>query len=180
MQETLEEEQQSRRGYVIRSLKARADAKRTFMERFADWMTKFFGSIFFLIVNAIWFVSWILINIGWVPGVEPFDPFPFGLLTMVVSLEAIILAIIVLISQNRAAKIAELREEVDLQINTFAEEEITKMIKLQLLLLKKNGVNVDNDPELSQMVRHLDSTDIEHRIEKQLSTEKHNHLPFNK
>lgn len=158
-----------RRRRVIKSLKAQADARRTPAERFADWLTDFFGTVGFLVLNAVWFVIWIILNMGWVPGIQPFDPFPFGLLTMVVSLEAIFLAIIVLISQNRAAKIADLREEIDLQINTMAEEEVTKMIQLQLKLLEKNGVILEEDYDLERMLRPLHSADIAHSLENQLN-----------
>lgn len=154
----------------VQSFKARANAKRSVVGRIADWMTGFFGSITFLVVNALWFTAWIVINLGWVPQwVEPFDPFPFGLLTMVVSLEAIILAIIVLISQNRASRIGDLREEVDLKINTVTEAEVTKVIHLLVMLLKKQGVTIDDDPELKNMLRPLHSTTLEQRIEKQLA-----------
>lgn len=163
----------SRRRRIIKSLKAQADAHRTPAERFADWLTNFFGTVGFLALNAIWFVAWIIINLGWIPGVEPFDPFPFGLLTMVVSLEAIFLAIIVLISQNRAARIADLREEIDLHINTIAEEEVTKMIKLQLMLLEKNGVVLEDDPDLERMLRPLQSAEIERTIERQINGKRH-------
>jgi uncharacterized membrane protein len=162
---------QQGRKFVVRSLKARADAKRTVMERVADWMTSFFGSITFLLVNVLWFAVWITINVGMWPGIVPFDPFPFGLLTMIVSLEAIILAIIVLISQNRAARIGDLREETDLQINTMTEEEVTKIIELQLLLMKKNGLAIkpEDDPALERMLRPLRSSVLQQRLEKQLN-----------
>src|SRR5258706_16450649 len=100
------------RKQIFQSFEVKANAKRTFAEKLADTMTARFGSMTFLAINAIWFGSWIVINTGLIPFVTLFDPFPFGLLTMVVSLEAIFLAIIVLISQNRAAKIDDLREEV--------------------------------------------------------------------
>ena len=158
---------------VVRSLKAEADQKRTAAERFADWLTDYFGTVAFLAINALWFGVWMVINLGWVPGVKPFDPFPFGLLTMVVSLEAIILAIIVLISQNRASRIADLREEIDLQINTLAEAEVTKIIKLQMMLLKKSGVDVHNDPEIKNMLLPLSSSDIEHSLEEEWHNERH-------
>ncbi|HET9411600.1 MAG TPA: DUF1003 domain-containing protein [Candidatus Saccharimonadales bacterium] len=163
----------SRRRRIIKSLKAQADSHRTPAERFADWLTNFFGSVGFLVINALWFFLWIIINLGFLPGVEPFDPFPFGLLTMVVSLEAIFLAIIVLISQNRAARIADLREEIDLQINTIAEEEVTKMIQLQLKLLEKNGVILEHDPDLERMLRPLQSAEIERVIQSQINSKKH-------
>jgi uncharacterized membrane protein len=96
-------------------------------------------------------------------------PFPFGLLTTVVSLEAIFLAIIVLISQNREARIAELREEVELYINTYAEDEITKVMYLITLLLEKNGIDVSEDTDLRNMLQNVDSDVIEKELEKQLS-----------
>ena len=152
---------------VIQSFRAKADAKRTLSDKFADALTAKFGTVVFLGLNALWFLVWIVINTGLVPGVEPFDPFPFGLLTMIVSLEAIFLAIIVLISQNRAAKIAELREEVDLQINSIAETEISKTIVLLGLLLEKNGIKID-DPDIADMARPIRSSDIQRMLEKQL------------
>lgn len=166
----------SRRRIVVRSLKAAANARRTPVERFADWLTDSFGTVAFLLINAVWFAVWIPINLGWFEGIKPFDPFPFGLLTMAVSLEAIALAIIVLISQNRASRIGDLREEIDLQINTMAEEEITKIIKLQLMLLEKNGIDVADDPEIQAMLKPLRSADIEHKLQKQLNGDKHSSI----
>lgn len=158
----------TRRRRTINSYKAKANSRRSPSEKFADWLTGFFGTVAFLGLNALWFLVWIVINTGLIPGIEPFDPFPFGLLTMVVSLEAIFLAIIVLISQNREAKIAEIREEVDLQINMIAEEEITKIIQLQLKLLEKQDIHLHDDPEIVQMLRPIHSEEIEHKLEKQL------------
>jgi uncharacterized membrane protein len=152
---------------VVQSLRAKADAKRTFTDRVADSLTAKFGTVLFLVLNAIWFFVWIVLNTNIIPGVKPFDPFPFGLLTMIVSLEAIFLAIIVLISQNRAARIAELREEVDLQVNSIAETEITKIIEMLGVLMQKNGVKVD-DPDMEEMMRPIRSQDIEKILEKQL------------
>ncbi len=131
-------------------------------------MTTKLGSMFFLLVNALWFLFWILINTHFIPTIQPFDPFPFGLLTMIVSLEAIFLSIIVLISQNRASRIDDIREEIGLQITTIAEEEITKMMELQVLILKKNGIDVSKDVELQQMLEPTDKNHIEKELEKQL------------
>ncbi len=153
---------------VIKSFKAKANAKRSPAEKFADWLTSRFGSITFLAVNAIWFVVWISINTGKIPFIQPFDPYPFGFLTMVVSLEAIFLAIIVLISQNREARIGELREEIELQINTIAEGEVTKLINLVVMLLDKQGINIEQDPELKKMLRPIDNAQIERQLEKEL------------
>ncbi len=162
------EENITNRRKAIMSFKARADAKRTNAEKFADWLTSKFGSVVFLSANAVWFVVWITINADLIPGIEPFDPFPFGLLTMVVSLEAIFLAIIVLISQNREARIGELREEIELQISTVAEGEITKLIKLVSLLLEKQGIKIDEDPELAKMLKPINNEQIERQLTQEL------------
>jgi len=153
---------------VIKSFKAKADAKRSTSERFADFLTASFGTVTFLIFNAAVFAIWILWNSEMIPGVPAIDPFPYGLLTMVVSLEAIFLAIIVLISQNREARIADLREEVELYISTYAESEITKLLYLQTLLLEKSGVDVSEDKDMQEMLKNLEADKIEQQLEKQL------------
>ncbi len=153
---------------VAKSLKAKADAKRTWSEKFADQNTKFYGSVFFLLLNVFIFLVWIIVNIGIFPGIEPFDPYPFGLLTMMVSLEAIFLSIFVLISQNRAEKVDELRDEIDLQIDVRAEHELTKMLQLQFLLLKKSGIDVTKDRELKKMLKPEDTEQLEEELEKQI------------
>jgi uncharacterized membrane protein len=163
----LSPEKVDRRRHAIRSFKAKANAKRTLSEKFADLLTVKFGSVTFLLLNAIWFATWILWNTGKIPGLEPFDPFPFGLLTMVVSLEAIILAIIVLISQNREARIGELREEVDLQINMITEEELTKLIKMVALQLEAQGIKPADDPDLERLLK-TSNDQITRELEKEL------------
>ena len=152
----------------IKSVKGRADERRKLPERIADALTAAFGSMAFLVLNVVWFVVWIVINVGLIPGIEPFDPFPFGFLTMVVSLEAIALAIIVLMSQNRAAKIADLREEVDLEIDRLAEAELTKLLQLVTQLAEKQGIDLSSDKELSEMVQPSDHEKIEQALEQEV------------
>jgi uncharacterized membrane protein len=77
-----------------------------------------------------------------------FDPFPFNLLTLVVSLEAIVLTGFVLMSQNRMTQLADLRTHLDLQVNLLAEQELTAILKVVCLVAEKNGIAVDGDPEL--------------------------------
>lgn len=153
---------------TIQSFKAKMDAKRSLSDRIADSFTASFGTVFFLSLNAIFFAVWIVWNIGLIPFIPIIDPFPFGLLTMVVSLEAIFLAIIVLISQNREARIAELREEVELYISTYSESEITKLMYLQTLLLEKQGIDLSEDTELQTMLKNLKGDTIEKQLEKQM------------
>ena len=96
------------------------DRRKTAQDRLADALTRFSGNMWFVYVHVAWFAWWIAENNGWIPG-RVFDPFPFGLLTLIVSLEAIFLATFVLISQNRAAAVADMRADLDLQIDLLAE-----------------------------------------------------------
>ena len=130
-------------------------------------MTAIFGSTWFLLANAVWFVVWIVSN-AW-PGVVPFDPFPFGMLTMVVSLEAIFLSIFVLIAQNRSARIDELRAEVDLEVNTIAETELTKLLEIVAELAKRHGVDVESDGELQAMIAPTNIAAIEEELRAQIA-----------
>lgn len=154
--------------FLIRSLKVKYDKKKTLSERFSDTITLFFGSMPFLLFNVIIFAVWISLNINLIPKSKPFDPFPFGFLTMIVSLEAIILSIFVLISQNRAAKVDDLRDEVDLEVDLITEKELTKLMKLILLLLKKSGYNFSKDQELKEMLKPINESRIEKTLEKQI------------
>src|SRR5207342_3052757 len=96
------------------------------LQRVADWISWFSGSMWFLLINAVWFVVWIGINT--MPlGVEQFDPFPFGLLTMIVSLEAIFLSCFVLISQNRQAEKDRVRSNIEYEVNIKAELEVAHL-----------------------------------------------------
>lgn len=153
---------------IRRSVKARANEKRVLTERIADTLTLGFGSMPFLLINLAWFFAWIVINLGWIPGLPVFDPFPFGLLTMIVSLEAIILAIIVLISQNRAARIADLREEVALQVEEISEQEVTKLLELMVELLKKEGIDLSDDDELHAMLQPTDMERLTEELEREV------------
>jgi uncharacterized membrane protein len=154
---------------TVKSIKAKADEKRSVIDILADRTTALLGSNIFLFVNLLIFIAWIVINTGHIPAIKPFDKFPFSLLTTSVSLEAIILAILVLISQNRAAKVADLREEVQLQVNVITEEEITRMMWMLVLILQKNGIPVPEDKRLQAMLRDTDVEKIEKNMEKQIN-----------
>jgi CRP/FNR family cyclic AMP-dependent transcriptional regulator len=108
---------------VSRNVNEIIDEKLTISQRIADTIAEFSGTVAFLMINVIWFGAWLLWNEVWVSSAA-FDPFPFGLLTMIVSLEAIFLSIFVLISQNRQAAKDRIAAEIDHQVNTKAEIEI--------------------------------------------------------
>src|SRR5205814_4124562 len=89
--------------------------------RTADRITSFAGSLNFVYIHSIWFGVWILFNIGLFGGALTFDEYPFGLLTMIVSLEAIFLSTFVMVSQNRQAARADIRSELDFETNLRSE-----------------------------------------------------------
>jgi uncharacterized membrane protein len=161
-------ENKIKRRQIIQSFEAKFLEKRTISEKFADYFVRIFGSIKFLVFHLIWFLIWIVWNLGMIPGLPVFDSYPFILLTTIVSIEAIFLSVMVLISQNRAANIDRLRSEVDLQINLIAEQEITKVLNLLTLLMERQGINVGSDPEIQIMLKKIDLNSIEKKIEEQL------------
>ena len=111
---------------VARNVNEMMERKMSPLERITDWIAWFSGSLYFLILTALWFAIWIAVNT--LPlGVPAFDPFPFGLLTMIVSLEAIFLSCFVLISQNRQAEKDHLRSDVEYDVNIKAEMEIAHL-----------------------------------------------------
>ena len=117
--------------------------------------------------HVVWFAGWILANTGAL-GIRPFDPFPFGLLTLIVSLEAIFLSIFVLMAQSRESTVAELREEVSLQVVLRMEEEVTKTLQLVAGLYTRLGQQVSEDPELRDMLGPLDADEIERDLVDQI------------
>jgi len=111
---------------VARNVNDMMDNKMSALERATDWVAWFSGSLLFVALTAVWFAVWIAINT--LPlGIPVFDPFPFGLLTMIVSLEAIFLSCFVLISQNRQAVKDHLRSDVEYDVNIKAEMEIAHL-----------------------------------------------------
>lgn len=124
---------------TTRNASAAIEQKLTPIERVTDWIAAFSGSIQFLVLHAFIFAAWIGWNVA--PWVEPFDPYPFGFLTLCVSLEAIFLAVIVLLSQNRQAAKDHIRDDVEYEVNVRAELEVShlheKVDRLQAALLAR-------------------------------------------
>jgi CRP/FNR family transcriptional regulator, cyclic AMP receptor protein len=112
---------------ATRNVNAETEDKRTRVQKVADWIAEFSGGMPFLMLNAGFFFVWIILNINVIPYLEAFDPFPFGLLTMAVSLEAIFLSIFVLISQNRQAAKDRVRSDIEYDVNLKAEMEIAHL-----------------------------------------------------
>ena len=111
---------------VSRNVNEEMEEKLSVLQRISDWIVWFSGSMEFLLVHTIWFVSWIFINVFLVRFIQ-FDPYPFGLLTMIVSLEAIFLSVFVLISQNRQAAKDKIRADIEYDVNIKAELEVAHL-----------------------------------------------------
>ena len=111
---------------VSRNVNEEMEVHSSFLQKIADWLAWFSGSMPFLISHTIWFAIWISLN-TFILGDKSFDPFPFGLLTMIVSLEAIFLACFVLISQNRQAQKDKVRSDIEYEVNIKAELEVAHL-----------------------------------------------------
>lgn len=144
----------------IKSFEARILKNRNFTQKLADTINSKAGSFTFFVIHVIIFALWI--------AFDKYDPYPYGFLTMAVSLEAIFLSIFVLMSQNRQAQIDSLREEIHLQVNEIAEQEITKVLKLVSEIYTKVLPGKPLDPEVKKMLHNLNTSKIEAEIERQL------------
>lgn len=123
-------------GVVQRNIRALIEVRKQFerdksvQDKIADAITRFTGSMVFVYLHVLIFGGWLLVNSGVLPIIRPFDPFPFVMLAMIASVEAIFLSTFVLISQNRSSELAERRAELDLQISLLSEHEITRLIDM--------------------------------------------------
>lgn len=160
-------ERTERRRQFYRSFEAQALKHRSLFTQISDDINAAVGSMSFLLLNLVFFTFWVVVNMGLIAGIEIFDPFPFGFLTMIVSLEAIVLAIFILVSQNRQSYVSAIREELHMQINLIAEEEITKTLKLLAEIRQKLGIK-EKDPELEDMLQRINTSYIERSLIEQI------------
>ena len=106
------------------------------VDKLSDGLSALTGNIWFVWIHAVWFTAWIVFN---VTSQQPFDPFPFGLLTLVVSLEAIVLATFILMSQNRQVEVSDVRQELDFQVN-LKSEKILEELRATINELHRNMI----------------------------------------
>lgn len=125
---------------TIVQLEEEALKSRTVADRVSDSIANFVGSMPFVVLHLAWFGVWAAINVGVISKSLKFDPYPFALLCMLVSLEGVLLSTFVLIKQNRMSQRADQRSHLDLQINLLSEREITKILQLQRLICQQLGI----------------------------------------
>ena len=132
---------------------------RSVVDRIADLIGGFSGSMTFVALHVLWFLAWFLINTGIIPGVPRFDPYPFILLAMIVSVEGVLLSTFVLMKQNRMQKRIDIRDQLNLQIDLLAEKEVSKSLQLLRAICRKLDINEQEfGPELAEMA---DSTSVD-------------------
>jgi uncharacterized membrane protein len=139
---------------ALRRRRAEEDARANVDERLANAITRFAGSMRFVYAHALVYGVWIIANLGWVPGVRPWDP-TFVVLAMVASVEAIFLSTFILITQNRMAAAADRRAELDVQIGLLAEAEITKLVELVAQIAERMNVPGAEEGEVEEMKRRV-------------------------
>jgi uncharacterized membrane protein len=150
---------------AIIDLERKTRRERSLLERITDRVTGLASSPTFIFVHLVWFTLWLGFNTA---GRAAFDRYPFSLLTLVVSLEAIVLTGFVLMTQNRMTQQADKRAHLDLQINLLAEQELTAILRLQSVMAERAGIDLASiDPRLDQL-RHR--TDVQ-RLAAELDTE---------
>jgi uncharacterized membrane protein len=151
-------------------LKSYVGFEREWADIMARFLTRSFGSIFFLNFNLGFIFVWIVVNLGLIPNVHPFDPYPFSLLLMIVAFSAMLLAIVVLINQNRQGRMEDVRQRIDFEVNVRAEREITKILTM-LDELNANLGMVKTDRELEKMKERLDIVEIKEDVEQGIEKE---------
>lgn len=149
---------------LYHSFRAKSLSRRRPIDVLADRIIGVAGTIPVVELHAVVFLAWILVNTGVVPVLPVFDPYPFGFLTMMISIEAIFLSLLILISQNRQSTVADLREEMNFQITVQSEQEVTKLLRLVRDIHAYHGLARRRDSELEKMTQKLDTSKLEAEI----------------
>ncbi|WP_428327987.1 DUF1003 domain-containing protein [Mucilaginibacter sp.] len=152
---------------IPNELKSSLDFNKTTADRFATAIASGFGSITFLAGCILFFIAWAVWNCHLFPNLKSFDPFPFPILDMLVSLFAVILSVSVLINQNRQGKMDKLQQQVDFEVNVRAEEEITKMLGMLHAIQQHLGICDKEDKELEKMKETTDIHEIHQSLDDQ-------------
>ncbi|MEO8663540.1 MAG: DUF1003 domain-containing protein [Bryobacteraceae bacterium] len=152
---------------AICEMEKQALESRTLSARIGDAIATHAGRMWFIAAHMVWFAIWIALNID-PHGRAAFDPYPFSLLTMIVSLESIFLSLFILMSQNRSGLQAEQRNHLDLQINLLAEDENTKILQMLQALCEHHNLAIGNDPEIQVMTRRTEVGEVISDLQKNL------------
>jgi uncharacterized membrane protein len=150
---------------AIAKLEHDALSRRSTTERVSELVTRFVGNMGFLLAQLILISGWILANLHVIPGLKAFDPFPFGVLALIVSSEGVFLTVFVLISQSRMARQSDRRSHLGLQVNMLSEQELTTILQMLQKLCQHMGVNVESS---RQEVQSFSKTTEIHKLASEL------------
>jgi uncharacterized membrane protein len=151
---------------LLTEVRLREEARKSLADRIADRITTFAGSMTFVVVHAVWIGAWVVLNLGWVPRVEPWDPPPPVMLAVIVSVEAIFLSTFILIRQNRMQQLADRRAELDVQIGLLTEHELTRAIQMLDAIAQRLDVPRPPTPELEEIKRDVEPEKVIMEIQK--------------
>lgn len=152
---------------TILKLEQDATQNLSIAQHLADKVTVFAGSTLFIIFHILWFGGWILVNVGAISGISVFDPFPFSFLTLMVSLEAIFLTLLVLMRQNQMTKETDKRSNLDLQINMLAEQETTMILRM----VQKIATHLGLEDEINISTKELSEDTDMNKVSKTIDDE---------
>lgn len=150
---------------ALADVQKRREAGRTLQERIADAVTGFAGSMKFVALHALFFGSWLILNLDRVHILPHWDPYPFVMLAMIASVEAIFLSTFVLISQNRMSAQEARRAQLDLQINLLSEHEITRLLHMVDAIGARLGVRMANDLKVDDLKKDVPPEAVLQEIE---------------
>jgi uncharacterized membrane protein len=155
--------------HAVAEMERRAFHSRSPLERFTDHVTAAAGSVTFIVLHVVGFAGWML----WNAGGQAFDPKPFTLLNLLVSLEAIILTSFVLMTQNRMTKQADKRAHLDLQVNLLAEQELTATLQMLHVLCQRAGVRVKiRHAHVEELLKQTDIEKLVGALDEELKSER--------
>jgi uncharacterized membrane protein len=141
--------------------------QRSLVDRISERITAFVGSMTFVLVHVLWFIGWVVVNrVVEAAGYGAFDPYPYIFLNLALSIEAVLLATFVLITQNRQSRQAEQWGQLDLQVNLLAERETTKMLQMLNAICARLGVAEKDDKELKEMIKNTHVEALAEHLEK--------------
>lgn len=152
---------------AISELEHAALAQRSLSARAGDAIATHAGKMWFIVFHALWFALWLWLNSGSKNRLA-FDPFPYQLLSTVVSLESIFLSLFILMSQNRSNVQADQRNHLDLQINLLSEEENTKMLQMLQAICAHHKLSIGKDPEIDAMTKQTEISEVLSELQEHL------------
>jgi len=156
---------------AVAELERTAYRSRSLVDRVATAITRKAGTGTAIVLHVVWFCIWVVVNTRVFEGLQPFDPFPFVLLTTIVSLEAIFLTLFVLISQNRMSHEADRRAELDLQVNLLAEQEDTMILRILHDISSHLGLKGTASKDLAELLKETRLDELSKKLDKALPSE---------